>query len=98
VDRGRIVANATPAELKAELVEEYVVVDAVDRPALERELLARGFAHTGDGPMRIELDGRSVHAILRAIDTPLSVVQTHTPSLEDAYLEIVRRSAEEDQP
>jgi ABC-2 type transport system ATP-binding protein len=98
VDRGRIVANATPAELKAELVEEYVVVDAVDRPALERELLSRGLAYTGDGPMRIELGGRSVHAILRAIDTPLSVVQTHTPSLEDAYLEIVRRSAEEDQP
>jgi ABC-2 type transport system ATP-binding protein len=98
VDRGRIVANATPAELKAELVEEYVVVDAVDRPALGRELLARGFAHTGDGPMRIELDGRTVHAILRTIDTPLSVVQTHTPSLEDAYLEIVRRSADEDEP
>ena len=95
VDRGRIVANATPAELKAELVEEYVVVDAVDRPALRRELLARGLAHTGDGPTRIELDGRTVHAILRTIDTPLSVVQTHTPSLEDAYLEIVRRSAEE---
>jgi ABC-2 type transport system ATP-binding protein len=98
VDRGRIVANATPAELKAELVEEYVVVDAVDRPALERELLARGFAHTGDGPMRIELAGRTVHAILRTIETPLNVVQTHTPSLEDAYLEIVRRSAEEDEP
>lgn len=97
VDRGRIVANGTPAELKAELVEEYVVVDAVDRPALIGELAARGLTHTGDGPIRIELDGRTVHAILRTIDTPLNRVQTHTPSLEDAYLEIVRRSAEEGQ-
>ena len=97
VDRGRIVANATPAELKAELVEEYVVVDAADRQALDRELGARGIVHSGDGPLRIELDGRSVHAVLRTIDTPLSLVQTHTPSLEDAYLEIVRRSAEDGQ-
>jgi ABC-2 type transport system ATP-binding protein len=92
VNDGRIVVNATPAELKAELVEEFVVVDAVDRPALARELATRGFAHSGDGPVRIELDGRSVHAMLRAIETPLSSVQTHTPSLEDAYLEIVRRA------
>ena len=97
VDHGRIVSYGTPAQLKANLVEEYVVVDAVDRPALVRELVAHGIAYTGDGPLRIELDGRSVHAILRTIDTPLSVVQTHTPSLEDAYLEIVRRSGEEDE-
>ena len=86
VNDGRIVVNATPAELKAELVEEFVVVDAGDRPALVRELAARGFSHSGDGPVRIELDGRTVHAMLRAIETPLSSVQTHTPSLEDAYL------------
>jgi ABC-2 type transport system ATP-binding protein len=97
VNDGRIVVNATPAELKAELVEEFVVVDAVDRPALARELATRGFAHSGDGPIRVELDGRSVHAMLRAIETPLSSVQTHTPSLEDAYLEIVRRADEEEE-
>jgi ABC-2 type transport system ATP-binding protein len=97
VNDGRIVVNATPTELKAELVEEFVVVDADDRPALVRELATRGFAHSGDGPVRIELDGRSVHAMLRAIETPLSSVQTHTPSLEDAYLEIVRRADEQEE-
>jgi hypothetical protein len=29
--------------------------------------------------------------MLRSIETPLSVVKTHTPTLEDAYLEIVSR-------
>ena len=29
--------------------------------------------------------------MLRAIETPLNVVQTHSPTLEDAYLEIVGR-------
>ena len=35
------------------------------------------------------LTGRGVHPVLRSIETPLSVVRTHAPSLEDAYLEIV---------
>ncbi len=94
VDRGRIVANGTPAELKAELVDEYVLVDAADRPALTDELAARQLVQSGDGPFRIALDRRTVHSVLRMIETPLTLVETHTPSLEDAYLEIVGRSAQ----
>jgi hypothetical protein len=30
--------------------------------------------------------------VLRRIETPLTVVRTHAPSLEDAYLEIVSRA------
>jgi hypothetical protein len=35
-----------------------------------------------------------VHEILKAIDTPLSVVQTHSPTLEDAYLRIIAAAEE----
>jgi hypothetical protein len=35
-----------------------------------------------------------VHAFLRGIDTPLTLVRTHAPSLEDAYLEIVGKGGE----
>jgi hypothetical protein len=31
---------------------------------------------------------------LRSIETPLTVVKTHTPSLEDAYLEIVSKTSD----
>ena len=43
----------------------------------------------------VELDGRGTHAVLKSIDTPLDMVQTHAPSLEDAYLEIVGRTEPE---
>jgi ABC-2 type transport system ATP-binding protein len=92
IDRGRVVSYGTPADIKADLVEEYVLVDAADRPALRAELAARGLPHSGGGPFRVELDGRATHAVLKAIETPLNVVQTHTPTLEDAYLEIVGRT------
>ena len=89
IDDGRVVANGTPSAIKAALVDEYLLVDADDRPALLVELSQLALPHSGSGPFRIPLDGRRTHQVLRAIETPLSVVRTHTPSLEDAYLEIV---------
>jgi ABC-2 type transport system ATP-binding protein len=91
---GRVVATGTPGSLKAELAREYLVVDADDRPGLLAELDQLLLAHDGSGPIRISLDDRPTHAMLKSIETPLTVVQTHSPSLEDAYLEIVRRADE----
>jgi len=89
IDHGRVVAHGSPASLKAELTREYLVIDSDDRPRLGEELARLGLPAAGAGPFRLALDGRSTHATLKAIETPLSVVQTHAPSLEDAYLEIV---------
>ena len=92
IDDGKVVAQGTPAALKAELSAEYVVVDAADRGHLRLELDRLGLRLDGTGPFRITLLGRSAHATLKAIDTPLTLVRTESPSLEDAYLEIVARA------
>jgi ABC-2 type transport system ATP-binding protein len=92
IDRGRVVTIGTPEEIKADLVEEYLLIDAPnDRSQLRAELGERGLRHSGEGPFRIELDGVSTHRLLKQIETPLDVVQTHLPSLEDAYLDIIGR-------
>ena len=82
----------TPDDIKRDLLEDYVLVDATDRSALGDELARLGYATSGGAPFKVALDGQTVHSILRSIETPLSVVKTHTPKLEDAYLEIVGRS------
>lgn len=92
IDHGHVVARGSPASLKAELTREYLVVDADDRGRLRLELARLGLPCAGDGPFRLSLDGRNTHGTLRAIETPLSVVRTHAPSLEDAYLEIVGKT------
>src|SRR5688572_4694415 len=86
---GRVVAYGRPDEIKARLVENYVLVDAADRPALTAELARLGARYSGAGPLRVEVDGQSVHALLRSIETPLTLVKTHTPSLEEAYLDVI---------
>ena len=86
---GQIVAAGAPARLKAELLRPYLLVDAADREGLGSELRALGVAFTEGRRFRIELDGHGVHDLLRAVQTPLTHVQTHDPTLEDAYLAIV---------
>ncbi len=92
IDQGRVMSYGTPTAIKADLVEEYVIVGTDDPAALVAELERLGLPHSGAGPFRIELDGRGTHAVLKSIDTPLNMVQTHMPSLEDAYMEIVGRT------
>ena len=103
ISRGRVVSLGAPSEVKSDLVERYLLLDSApeDRDALRAELEARGVTWhelpetdvgvAGDARFRVDVARREIHALLKAIDTPLTVVQTHTPTLEDANLEIVER-------
>lgn len=88
---GRVVANGTPLQVKEHLVENYVLIDAADRPALRAELVQRNIPFSETPQFKIHLNGGGVHRLLKAIDTPLTVVQVHTPTVEDAYLAILER-------
>jgi ABC-2 type transport system ATP-binding protein len=90
IDRGNIVAQGTPAQLKSQMIEDYLLIDAADRATLVAELKRLGLELVEQqGLLRIDAAGERVHQILKSIETPLRLVQTHTPTLEDAYLRII---------
>lgn len=89
LNKGKIVSRGAPDEVKADLVQEYLVIDAADRERLRAELVALDLPFSETPLFKVGLDSRGPHALLKAIETPLTVVRTHAPSLEDAYLEIV---------
>ena len=93
INRGKIVSFGSTVELKADLIEEFLLIDADDRtvaPNGTRRTWRIQFSEIP--PFKVSLNRRSAHQILKSIDTPLTSVVTHTPSLEDAYLEIVEQS------
>jgi ABC-type multidrug transport system ATPase subunit len=94
INSGRIVAKGSPADVKAELTVQYLLVDSHDRARLRDELRARSVTFRETPLFRIELVGASAHQVLRSIETPLTVLETHAPSLEDAYLDIIGRQTE----
>lgn len=93
INKGTIVSRGTPAQIKADLVEEYILLDAADREALQTELhrLALPYAAGERGPCKVYVAGQQIHQTLKAIETPLTLIETHAPTLEDVYLEIVGR-------
>ncbi len=90
INKGRIVAHGSPEQVKAQLTETYVLVDADDRSRLREELKRLKLEFTESNAFKVRLDERGVQGIIKSIETPLSLVKTHDPSLEDAYLEIIK--------
>lgn len=95
INKGKIVSYGTPAQIKAELVQHYLLIDADDRDALRAELQHLGLPFTETSSFQINLDGRNLQQIIKSIETPLTMLKTHLPTLEDAYLTVVEEHEHE---
>jgi ABC-2 type transport system ATP-binding protein len=97
IDHGRIAVIGTVDDMKRQLLSRFVLVDAVDRDALRRELSASGLASADDpsGLLRVAYDGVTAQELIARIDTPLTSLKIHEPSLEEAYVALLRQSDEE---
>ncbi|MFZ1043664.1 MAG: ATP-binding cassette domain-containing protein [Anaerolineales bacterium] len=90
INHGSIVASGSPEQVKSQLTETYLLINAEDRSQLRGELRRLKIEFTETSSFKINLRGTEVQKIIKAIETPLSSVKTHDPSLEDAYLEIIK--------
>jgi ABC-2 type transport system ATP-binding protein len=103
IDRGRIVAEGTPAALKAQIgrpTVEAVPADPDDRVAIA-EILERFGAPVSGSPngvaVRLAESEWELAAIVRALDAEnlhVAHLQLHAPSLDDVFLSKTGRSLE----
>jgi ABC-2 type transport system ATP-binding protein len=89
MDHGQVVALGTPREVKAQLLEETLIVDAADRDGLRDELKRLQLRFTDNGFFEVGLKGRGAHEVVGLLRTPLTLLRTESPTLEDAYLRIL---------
>lgn len=87
---GRVIAMGTPSEIKKNIVEEYLLIDARDRDSLRQELEELGLPFTENQLFRVDIQKTSAYEAIHSIKTKLTELKVHSPSLEDAYLEIIR--------
>ncbi|HEU4461199.1 MAG TPA: DUF4162 domain-containing protein, partial [Solirubrobacterales bacterium] len=103
IDHGNIVAEGTPAELKAEIGRP--TVEAVPREESERErmttVLERFGEQAGSSPrgvaVRLEGGESRLAEVVRALDSEgiaIENLQLHAPSLDDVFLAKTGRSLE----
>jgi ABC-2 type transport system ATP-binding protein len=100
IDHGRIVAEGTPAVLKAEIAlpaVEVVPADEGDRAAIERILGRFGEPHPSPRGLAVRVSEAGLADIVRALDAEgihVANLQLHSPSLDDVFLEKTGRSLE----
>jgi len=95
MNQGKIVSKGTPVEIKRSLTENYLVADAKDRTKLSKELTKLKVPFTGQGPFQVHFGKHSAPSIVQSLKTPLTQLEIHNPSLEDAYVEIIKGSEAE---
>ena len=89
LDHGRVVALGSPRDVKAQLVQERLIIDAADRDALRRRLREMKVHFTEDAHFVVRLDGLTAYEVIHGIKEPLTTLRTESPTLEDAYLRIL---------
>jgi ABC-2 type transport system ATP-binding protein len=107
IDRGHIVAEGTPAALKAEI--GHSAVELVPAAPEERERLAAVMARFGEATpsgggrgsnsiaVRLHDGAEDLGALVRAVDAEglrFANLQLHTPTLDDVFLAKTGRSLE----
>jgi ABC-2 type transport system ATP-binding protein len=97
IDHGQIAVIGSVDDMKGQLLSRFILVDAADRDALRRELATQGLAPVDDpgGLLRVPYAGVTAQELIAGIGTPLTALKVHEPSLEEAYVELLRKSDEE---
>lgn len=92
INYGKIVSYGTPEKIKKSLVEDYLLIDASDRMKLKKELRKKKIRFSENGHLKVFLTKTTPQEVVKQIDTRLSYMRVHTPTLEEAYVEIIESS------
>lgn len=89
INHGKIVKEGTPEYIKRSLIEDYLIVQTPERNALSAELTKKKIKFDQNGEFKIYVKNKDIQKFIKELKAPLSQIRTHTPSLEEAYLEII---------
>ena len=88
MNKGTIVSSGTPLQIKSELSEEYLLIDAEDRARLRVELVQLNLSYIETPLFKLPLTGSQIHGMLNAIETPLTIVETYRRRLKTPILRL----------
>jgi ABC-2 type transport system ATP-binding protein len=89
INQGKIVVEGTPSQIKHRLVKDFIEIDSKDRSKLTAELKKLKVKFEENDHVKVLIPNSEVQDLIQKIKIPLTMIQTHNPTLEDAYVEIV---------
>jgi ABC-2 type transport system ATP-binding protein len=78
--------------MKASLLKQELILDAEDRDRLIQDIMAMGITPRVEGHVAVPLKELKAQEIIARLDTRLTTLKIQEPSLEDAYVEYLKRT------
>jgi ABC-2 type transport system ATP-binding protein len=97
INQGKVIVKGTPSQIKKDLIEDYLLVETAEKADLIKELEKLKLGYEVGDAFKIKLHKNTIQDIIKSIKTPLKTIKTHTPSLEEAYLEIIEQEKKGEQ-
>ena len=92
IDAGKVIAEGSPKEIKEKLIKRFILVDSEKRDSLKNELEMHNWKTEGAGPFKLAISDTTGQEQIKKLNTPLSYLEIHNPTLEDAYVEIITKN------
>ncbi len=97
INKGKIVANGSPQSVKDSMTQETIVFETQpdDVQQLKDEVTSRGYeAEVKGNKVIVKVrEFEKIKNLLNGITTHIADFDVHKPSMEDAYLQIIREEA-----
>ena len=96
MNKGKILMMGSPEEIKNKLLlEKYMYIDACDRSNLKKELSTLGavFTETEHG-LKVEYEEQTPQLLLSRLTATLTKLNINKPTLEEAYLKLIKEESE----
>lgn len=95
INHGKIAMSGSPDEMKKSLLKQELILDAIDRGQLTGELSEMGLFHKTGEHIVVPYQDMTAQEVISQLQTKLTVLKIHEPSLEDAYIELLKQAGGE---
>lgn len=89
INHGKIVKEGTPEYIKRSLIKDYLIVETGNKSSLIEELTRKKIRFDNDKDFKVFVQNKDIQKFLGNLKTELTNIKIHSPSLEEAYLEII---------
>lgn len=77
------------------LLKQELILDATDREQLTRELSEMGLFHKTGKHIVVPYQDMTAQEVISQLQTKLTLLKINEPSLEDAYIELLKQTGGE---
>lgn len=90
INHGKIVKEGSPEYIKRSLIKDYLIVETGSKSSLIEELTRKKIRFENEKEFKVFVQNKDIQKFLGNLKTELTNIKTHSPSLEEAYLEIIQ--------